>query len=230
MGLFEHCMKMIDMHVIDWNTFKDIYGYRVSNILANPLVVEAKLRGERDSWRDFLRLVRGMGLTDPSTAGPTPRISASADGSNTKGWWSQTILNRTLPDKIAAKGVALSGFTFGAMVFSVGFFQADPSNSGPLVFSLLSSSAFFLASAELADMSLKRWEYFCAEALYVLAALLLFVGFSWFLWAKFSFFGWPPIAFFAAPAIIYVTIVIQSVLGIYRITKLRKDSGERARG
>src|SRR5438309_3660533 len=89
MGLFEHCMKMIDMHVIDWNTFKDIYGYRVSNILANPLVVEAKLRGERDSWRDFLRLVRGMGLTDPSTAGPTPRISASADGSNTKGWWSQ---------------------------------------------------------------------------------------------------------------------------------------------
>ena len=65
---------------------------------------------------------------------------------------------------------------------------------------------------------------------YSLAALLLFVGFSWFLWAKFSFFGWPPIAFFAAPAIIYVTIVIQSVLGIYRITKLRKDSGERARG
>jgi len=39
MGLFEHCESMLDQGLIDWPTFKAIYGYRVENIIRNPWIV-----------------------------------------------------------------------------------------------------------------------------------------------------------------------------------------------
>jgi len=61
MGLFEHCNIMIDDGLIDLKTFKDIYGYRVNNILKNNIIKTAKLEREKDSWENFIQLCHKLG-------------------------------------------------------------------------------------------------------------------------------------------------------------------------
>ncbi|MBM4354892.1 MAG: hypothetical protein FJ109_14065 [Deltaproteobacteria bacterium] len=61
MGLFEHCELMLGQGLIDFPTFKAIYGYRVHNILANKVIAEEKLVKRRDGWSHFLALVERLG-------------------------------------------------------------------------------------------------------------------------------------------------------------------------
>ncbi len=65
MGLFEHCNKLLDLKLIDLKTFQDIFGYRVGNILSNPVIVWWKLQREREYWKDFIALVRKLGWKVP---------------------------------------------------------------------------------------------------------------------------------------------------------------------
>ena len=140
-------------------------------------------------------------------------------GSSPRGW-TRIIKVRILPDRVASKGLTLSGFSFGAMVFALGFFQNDPEKSGPLVLSLLSSSILFLLAAEIADSSVRFWELFVAELLYVAAAFFLFGGFSWFIWIRFSFFGWSPIVVLALPIALYSVFLVQTVRSFIRVREI----------
>jgi hypothetical protein len=60
MGLFEHCEIMLDAGLIDEQTFIDIFGYRLRNIVANPHIVEEKLIKRREGWTRFHSLLTRM--------------------------------------------------------------------------------------------------------------------------------------------------------------------------
>jgi hypothetical protein len=62
MGLFEHCKAMLDNGLIDWETFKSIYNYRISNILNNEAIVSAKFKNPvvRKGWKDFIELAEAI--------------------------------------------------------------------------------------------------------------------------------------------------------------------------
>jgi hypothetical protein len=57
MGLFEHCMIMLDKGLIDWQTFQRIYEYRLHNIVVVPEIVGEKLIKRGNNWQDFIQLV-----------------------------------------------------------------------------------------------------------------------------------------------------------------------------
>jgi hypothetical protein len=61
MGLLEHCNRMLEQGLIDWKTFKHIYGYRVDNIMKNPAIVKAKLIENEENWENFIRLSHKLG-------------------------------------------------------------------------------------------------------------------------------------------------------------------------
>ena len=65
MGLFEHCEIMLQKRLIDWDTFKKIFAYRLRNILANQRIVEAKLVKEKDNWQNFMNLLMKFGIAPP---------------------------------------------------------------------------------------------------------------------------------------------------------------------
>jgi len=65
MGLFEHCEILIRSGLLNAGMFKDLFGYRIENILANQRIVCAKLICEKEGWADFLRLVKRLQLTVP---------------------------------------------------------------------------------------------------------------------------------------------------------------------
>jgi hypothetical protein len=66
MGLFEHANRMLDMNLIDKKTFKDIYRYRIENILLNPMIADDKFRGDkRQYWQNFIDLCRKVDLEIP---------------------------------------------------------------------------------------------------------------------------------------------------------------------
>jgi hypothetical protein len=56
MGLFEHCEIMIKEKLLDTNTFKSIYKYRIENIVNNEKIHNEKLINERDLWLNFIAL------------------------------------------------------------------------------------------------------------------------------------------------------------------------------
>jgi len=65
MGLFEHCELMLRKGLLDWETFALIFSYRLHNIVANRVIVDAKLRRERQSWQAFIRLLRQLKIEIP---------------------------------------------------------------------------------------------------------------------------------------------------------------------
>ncbi len=62
MGLFEHCEIMLDQGLIDESTFKEIYRYRLSNIVANTIIRREKLCKRAYGWKRFLELTQRMGI------------------------------------------------------------------------------------------------------------------------------------------------------------------------
>lgn len=65
MGLFEHCEAMLAQHLIDEATFRDIYAYRLRNIVANDIVRREKLQRLASGWMRFLSLLKRMGIELP---------------------------------------------------------------------------------------------------------------------------------------------------------------------
>lgn len=62
MGLFEHCEVMLDQGLIDERTFREIYTYRLRNIVANDIIRREKLHRLASGWRRFLALLKRMGI------------------------------------------------------------------------------------------------------------------------------------------------------------------------
>ena len=63
MGLFEHCETMIENKLIDLETFKDLFGYRVLNLLGNTIIVKAKLIEEKEYWKRFNKLLLRLNIS-----------------------------------------------------------------------------------------------------------------------------------------------------------------------
>jgi hypothetical protein len=65
LGLFEHCELMLRKGLIDWETFKLLFSYRLYNIVANEIIVNAKLQRERKSWQALIRLLKRLKINIP---------------------------------------------------------------------------------------------------------------------------------------------------------------------
>mgnify|MGYP007118313577 CR=1 FL=1 len=65
MGLFEHCELMLRRRLIDVETFKLVFSYRIYNIVSNKIIVDAKLRREGKSWQAFIRLLDRLKIEMP---------------------------------------------------------------------------------------------------------------------------------------------------------------------
>lgn len=62
MGVFELCFFLIKKGLLDFETFKSLYGYRVYVIMRSPRIVDATLRRNSRYWKDFIELARSLGL------------------------------------------------------------------------------------------------------------------------------------------------------------------------
>ena len=66
LGLMEHCEVMIHKGLLDFETFDDIYGYRVINAVA-PHSVQKKLEEEKSDWHNlfalYAKICQKRGLT-----------------------------------------------------------------------------------------------------------------------------------------------------------------------
>lgn len=65
MGLFEHCEILIAKGLIDYETFKSIFSYRIYNILANREIVVGKLVENHQNWTDFYHLLDRLDIQVP---------------------------------------------------------------------------------------------------------------------------------------------------------------------
>jgi len=65
MDLFEHCEILLKKKLIDEDTFKSIFSYRLQNIIANNTIVGAKLVCEKYYWGDFIKLLKRLNIQLP---------------------------------------------------------------------------------------------------------------------------------------------------------------------
>ena len=64
MGFFETCEILMQRGALDQSDFTSSFGYRVSNILANKDVVQAKLVNERQYWLKFIKAAKRCGWSE----------------------------------------------------------------------------------------------------------------------------------------------------------------------
>lgn len=60
MGLFEHCEIMLSQRLVDEATFREIYQYRLRNLVANRWIREEKLCRRAASWKRLIALLERM--------------------------------------------------------------------------------------------------------------------------------------------------------------------------
>lgn len=65
MGMFELVYKMLRRRLIDWETFKDIFAYRVLLIMNSPVIVKATLVDNGRWWETFRELAEDLGHKVP---------------------------------------------------------------------------------------------------------------------------------------------------------------------
>ncbi len=68
MGLFEHCEIMLEQGLIDDRTFREIYLYRLRNIVANDIIRQQKLIDRASGWPRFLALLKRVNVDLPKEA------------------------------------------------------------------------------------------------------------------------------------------------------------------
>lgn len=66
MGLFEHCEIMMSQRLIDEKTFREIYRYRLVNLVANRWVREVKVCELASGWKRFIELLERFQVTHQS--------------------------------------------------------------------------------------------------------------------------------------------------------------------
>ncbi|MRT91950.1 hypothetical protein [Ancylomarina sp. 16SWW S1-10-2] len=60
LGQFELCKTMLDKKLINLNTFREQYDYRIHNIINNESI-KNKIKKEKDDWKTFIELCRILG-------------------------------------------------------------------------------------------------------------------------------------------------------------------------
>ena len=60
MGLFEHCEIMLSQRLIDEPTFREIYRYRLQNLISNEWVRAEKICVRPEGWKRFIDLLKRM--------------------------------------------------------------------------------------------------------------------------------------------------------------------------
>lgn len=65
MGMFELVYKMLKRGLIDWDTFRDVFGYRVLLIMNSPVIVKATLLDNGRWWLTFRQLAADLGHDVP---------------------------------------------------------------------------------------------------------------------------------------------------------------------
>lgn len=60
MGLFEHCEIMLDQKLIDEQTFREVYRYRLINLVNNEWVRIEKLCKLSTGWKRLIALLKRM--------------------------------------------------------------------------------------------------------------------------------------------------------------------------
>jgi hypothetical protein len=68
MGMFELVYKMLERKLIDWETFKDVFAYRVLLVMNSPAIVKATLVDNGRWWLTFRRLAGDLGHKVPERA------------------------------------------------------------------------------------------------------------------------------------------------------------------
>lgn len=68
MGLFELVYRMLKRKLIDWDTFRDVFGYRVILIMNSPAIVQATLVDNGRWWLTFRQLAADLGHEVPERA------------------------------------------------------------------------------------------------------------------------------------------------------------------
>ena len=63
MGLFEHCEIMLYHGLIDESTFREIYSYRLKNLVANDWVRVEKLCKRPEGWKRLIGLLTRMNIS-----------------------------------------------------------------------------------------------------------------------------------------------------------------------
>lgn len=67
MGFFERVYFFMQNGILNRERVKQVYGYRIENILSVPLIVEHKLIGESSDWKNFIQLCKELEIDIPST-------------------------------------------------------------------------------------------------------------------------------------------------------------------
>lgn len=72
MGMFEHVEQLLEKGLISRDEFRDLFEYRLNNILDNPRIVKYKLYDQPKGWSRFLRLLQLLGKPLPPKPGNVP--------------------------------------------------------------------------------------------------------------------------------------------------------------
>jgi hypothetical protein len=68
MGTFEYCEILLRHGFLDKNEFCKAYGYRLRNIVKNPIIVQKKLIELGEYWGDFCEICKQCGVELPAAA------------------------------------------------------------------------------------------------------------------------------------------------------------------
>jgi len=52
---------MLEDKLIDWETFRNVYGYRIDNIVVNQVINREKLVKRPEGWANFISLIKRLG-------------------------------------------------------------------------------------------------------------------------------------------------------------------------
>ena len=74
MGLFERVQLLLEKDLIDIGTVNRLYGYRLFNIVNNPIIYQVKLVELGDGWIDFIKLWKALSALDSNKGKKQPDI------------------------------------------------------------------------------------------------------------------------------------------------------------
>ena len=72
MGMFEHVEQLLENGLISAEEFRDLFEYRLKNILANPRIVKYKLHDQAKGWARFRQLLDRLGKPLPPVRDDLP--------------------------------------------------------------------------------------------------------------------------------------------------------------
>jgi len=129
----------------------------------------------------------------------------------------------TEADRLENKALILSGFSFTALTFMVGFYHGLTSATF-LVTWLLFSSILFLLTAEVAGASIKIWELVVAEGMYSVSVFALFGSFIFFVWEQLGIISYPILAILLVAVGFYLILTAVTARTVWMLYNRKESS------